>query len=433
MSSGTLTTTTMTTSNPSVKSVNTTSSKITETQNSTDSNTRRQPPLASSPSSSPSSFTNFQTRSSANFYDTSVESFASKPVTRMTLKKLFEFGKDLKNESRLILSAQYLHKELPIRIAHRVRDFQKLPFIVGCNPHIQSVYYLYLRTFDILRQVPEIQTIEQERQYTELLTKLVDEHVDVVTTLGKGCVESKRYMSVDKLNRFLDQALQSRIGVRMLAEQHLALHKQQEGYIGIICEKMSPKLAIERCADIAGRMCEHHYGAAPKVIIQGHLDTVFSYIPVHLEYMLLELLKNSMRATVEHNWKNRYDNLPPIVATICKGATDITIRLSDQGGGVSPQIMPNIFTYSFTTADMTSMKRPDEEEEFNAMGFVNVMDTGANNRYGPLAGLGFGLPMSRVYAEYFGGSLNICSMHGYGCDVFLRLNHIGDTLENFEI
>lgn len=45
---------------------------------------------------------------------------------------------------------------------------------------------------------------------------------------------------------------------------------------------------------------------------------------------------------------------------------------------------------------------------------------------GPLAGLGFGLPMSRRYAEFFGGSLDLVSMFGFGCDVFLRLQSLSD-------
>ncbi|KAJ2890492.1 hypothetical protein GGI21_006151 [Coemansia aciculifera] len=46
---------------------------------------------------------------------------------------------------------------------------------------------------------------------------------------------------------------------------------------------------------------------------------------------------------------------------------------------------------------------------------------------GPIAGLGFGLPMARLYAGYFGGSLDIVSMEGYGCDVFLKLRSIEGT------
>lgn len=36
-------------------------------------------------------------------------------------------------------SAQYLQKELPVRIAKRIMAFRDLPFIVGCNPIILGV------------------------------------------------------------------------------------------------------------------------------------------------------------------------------------------------------------------------------------------------------------------------------------------------------
>ncbi len=50
-----------------------------------------------------------------------------------------------------------------------------------------------------------------------------------------------------------------------------------------------------------------------------------------------------------------------------------------------------------------------------------------------MAGLGFGLKLARLYATYFGGSLHLYSMHGYGTDVYLRLSKIGDQLEQLEI
>ena len=47
----------------------------------------------------------------------------------------------------------------------------------------------------------------------------------------------------------------------------------------------------------------------------------------------------------------------------------------------------------------------------------------------PLAGLGYGLPISRTYARYFGGDLNIMSMEGYGTDAFLHLSRLGNRSE----
>ena len=38
-------------------------------------------------------------------------------------------------------------------------------------------------------------------------------------------------------------------------------------------------------------------------------------------------------------------------------------------------------------------------------------------------GYGFGLPTSRAYSDYLGGSLNLYSMQGLGTDVYLRLRH----------
>ena len=37
---------------------------------------------------------------------------------------------------------------------------------------------------------------------------------------------------------------------------------------------------------------------------------------------------------------------------------------------------------------------------------------------------GFGLPTSRAYAAYLGGSLEVQAMQGIGTDVYLRLKHL---------
>ena len=71
--------------------------------------------------------------------------------------------------------------------------------------------------------------------------------------------------------------------------------------------------------------------------------------------------------------------------------------------------MSKIFSYAFTTAS----------EEGGSESQVDPMDVAAGamqSGMGTLAGLGYGLPMSRLYVNYFGDSnLDIVSLWGHVC------------------
>lgn len=163
-------------------------------------------------------------------------------------------------------------------------------------------------------------------------------------------------------------------------------------------------------------MCEREYGDAPEVSIHGHSGLTFKYVPAHLHYILLELLKNSMRATMEFHGES--DSLPPIKVVIADGLSneDVVIKVSDEGGGISRSNMPRIWSYLFTTADPGVQQAMVGGEEDGAHDFGTAS---------PLAGLGYGLPIARTYARYFGGDLNIMSMEGYGTDAFVHCSRIG--------
>lgn len=49
--------------------------------------------------------------------------------------------------------------------------------------------------------------------------------------------------------------------------------------------------------------------------------------------------------------------------------------------------------------------------------------------YKPIAGLGFGLPSARLYARHFGGDLELKSLNGFGCDLYVRLDRTGGKYE----
>ena len=100
----------------------------------------------------------------------------------------------IKQDKDLILAL--FCRELPIRISHRIEGFRNLPFIVGCNPTILAVHELYIRSFHILNDFPEILTVTDEERYSHLLRELLDDHKDVVSQLAAGFKESRKYIKV---------------------------------------------------------------------------------------------------------------------------------------------------------------------------------------------------------------------------------------------
>ena len=89
--------------------------------------------------------------------------------------------------------------------------------------------------------------------------------------------------------------------------------------------------------------------------------------------------------------------------------------MSDEGGGIRRSDMTKIWSYLYTTADPSVLEQMLEGDE------IKDFDTAS-----PLAGLGYGLPISRNYARYFGGDLTIMSMEGYGTDSFIYLPRLNN-------
>ena len=109
-------------------------------------------------------------------------------------------------------------------------------------------------------------------------------------------------------------------------------------------------------------------------------DLHFSYVPGHLSHICFELLKNSLRAVVERYGPDRDDHFPPIKVIVVEGKEDITIKISDEGGGIPRSAIPLIWTYMYTTMEGQNLDQDFQASDFRA----------------PMAGFGYGLPLSRL-------------------------------------
>jgi len=139
-----------------------------------------------------------------------------------------------------------------------------------------------------------------------------------------------------------------------------------------------------------------------------------AYVPSHLHHIFFEVFKNSMRASCELAERRGLLEVPPVRVDIFRASDDITVRISDRGGGMPRHVQRRVFDYSYTTA--ADAEIPD-----------SVEPAGLQGDGVPMHGLGYGLPLSRLYARYFNGDLRVASMHGYGTDTFIYIPSLSSS------
>ncbi|KAK7228741.1 hypothetical protein V2G26_000911 [Clonostachys chloroleuca] len=303
----------------------------------------------------------------------------------LSLADLVKHGRPPLSEKSLLSSANFTLSLLPIRLAHRLQALRNLPYIVVSNPNISRIYSTYLNSLSILlpywRAAAEgrpINSLEEEIRFTNTLAELVAMHTDTIPILARGFLECRRYISPAQVTTFLDEHLRARIGTRLVAEQHIALHfssqphfdpeasptpcPEHPSFIGVIDTALKPATVVDSCAGFVADICELRYGTRPPVIIDGEPDTTFASVPMHLEYIVTEMLKNAFRATIENRSREPVvvtiapeppqrlspDAIPHItppesnrgqfraeaILPLDDNAPGVTIRIRDRGGGI---------------------------------------------------------------------------------------------------
>ena len=299
--------------------------------------------------------------------------FARKKQVSVDLKTLMETGQGKSldkmshnvqgTESQLVLMqvACFLHRELPVRLAHRAIELEST--VLASSKHIQEVCSWYKQSFKEIRECELPMDVEKEARFAQVIDSIYLRHSTTLMTMAKGAheirskggLDIREFSEQEEYQRNLDDFYMSRIGVRMLIGQYLALrearHDERDtSLIGMVDRQASPYLIAQQAIDDATFMCTRQHGDAPEVHVVGRTDLTLPYVPSHISYIMLELLKNSMRATVE---EHGIDNMPPVKIVIAddEDNEDVAIKISDEGGGIKRSNMDNVWSYLFTTAD----------------------------------------------------------------------------------
>lgn len=353
-----------------------------------------------------------------------IDSFKSVDPTPTTVRDLYNHGRLARRDKSKgrITSAKWLHRELCVRLAGRVDQLRTLPLGLADMPSVMDVRDMYERSFSEIVECEVPESDSKEREFAQLLSSIRTRHDTVVLRIAKGVLEWKdmygQAPTSEKIREFLDTFYMSRIGIRVLISHHLMLGAEgSPDRYGVINRLCKPSELAQHAIDHTRTLAYQHYGEAPEVEVRGNLDMRFPYVDNHLYVCLFELLKNSLRATVE---THKDGILPKVLVIIADGEEDMSIKIGDEGGGISKSEVKNIWDYMFTTAKLSAAE------------LINLEDSSSNHsgRPDPIAGFGYGLPLSRLYAWQWGGSLEIQSMQGYGTDSFLHLSKLGDKHEN---
>ncbi|XP_048410132.1 pyruvate dehydrogenase kinase, isozyme 4 [Stegostoma tigrinum] len=355
-----------------------------------------------------------------------LEHFSKFSPSPLSMKQFLDFGTRNGCEKTSFI---FLRQELPVRLSNIMKEISLLPDNLLGTPSVQTVQSWYVQSLtdilEFLDKSPDSYRVLSD--FSDTLINIRNRHNDVVPTMAQGVIEYKETFGVDPIvnqnvQYFLDRFYLSRISIRMLINQHTLVfdgrsnpaHPKHIGGIDPNCDVIK---VVKDASESAKMLCDQYYLTSPEILINhfngkasGHPIQIV-YVPSHLYHMLFELFKNAMRATVESNESST--TVPPIKVMVALGNEDLTIKISDRGGGVPLRKIDRLFSYMYSTAPKPVVQ---------------------NLQTAPLAGFGYGLPISRLYAKYFQGDLNLYSMEGHGTDAVIYLKALStDSVERLPV
>ncbi|XP_019315231.1 pyruvate dehydrogenase (acetyl-transferring) kinase isozyme 1, mitochondrial isoform X2 [Panthera pardus] len=320
-----------------------------------------------------------------------VDFYARFSPSPLSMKQFLDFGSMNACEKT---SFMFLRQELPVRLANIMKEISLLPDNLLRTPSVQLVQSWYIQSLQELLEFKDKSAEDAKTIYdfTDTVIRIRNRHNDVIPTMAQGVIEYKESFGVDPVTSqnvqyFLDRFYMSRISIRMLLNQHSLLfggkskgspsHRKHIGSINPNCNVVE---VIKDGYENARRLCDLYYINSPELELEelnakspGQPIQVV-YVPSHLYHMVFELFKNAMRATMEHHAdKGVY---PPVQVHVTLGNEDLTVK----------------------------------------------------------AGFGYGLPISRLYAQYFQGDLKLYSLEGYGTDAVIYIKALStDSIERLPV
>ena len=341
----------------------------------------------------------------------------------------------------------FCHRELPIMLAHLMKHLEALPCGLSAMPAIRFVRGILYSCLSRLAAAPLPTTTALEEEFIKVVQAIDEEIEPTLTLMAKGVLELRRevtkhrravYSRANKrmpredfraeyrslIQKALDDYNSILIQFKFLSRQLCSLNPNDTRYIGLIDTELDIVETTSNAIHEAKEVCLEHFGDSPEVNIvipEGQRPSPFPHWGESISYAVKELMKNALRATVERHMKRNEsgivdcDDMPPITVTIAGGdiSDHCCVCICDEGGGIPRHDMEKVLSYTFTTTQNPLLLGDDADTDRS--------ESREEETAGALAGYGYGLPMSCMYARCFGGNLQLQSMEGFGTKAFLHI------------
>jgi pyruvate dehydrogenase kinase 2/3/4 len=342
---------------------------------------------------------------SKNIYS-AVNTLATINETKIQKSQLIGMNK-LSQSNRILAAAPYLFEEMPIRLSGRIKELEKLPFNINDYCEITESRERYSQSLIDISNTPYPDSLEKCQIFHDTTLKIVNRHNSTLYLMAKGIHKLKKSGSIEDefdLNVFLSNFYRNRTRLRLLLQNFIAyFDKEKENHVGIINLNCNIVNIINHAAEDVQIIAQQNHLDAPDVNIDIK-PLQFTYVDSYLHYVLLEILKNCVKAT---NDANNTDI--PISITSYSDNNIYILKIADKGIGIKEKNLNKIWNYSYSTSEIED-------------------DNLENNLTNPISGFGYGLPISKVILKTFGDNINVFSEHGEGTDVYIFIDLKNDWL-----
>lgn len=292
-----------------------------------------------------------------------------RPLSLQQMKSFAAAGDKLR-----LVSAKFLHAELQVRFARYVRlslllgmaqyrsrvcvirctsaimELSDLPLGLNTTASVQRAVAVYCNELQLLQRMEPPTTAATDVAFTASIAAAKARGTNLVPLICSGLQELKQtdlgsnalqLVSVqeDIMHR-LDTFFLARIGIRMLIGQHVESLTHVGGRVELVNVEATVKNASARAAELCRRYCGQAPGVEIHTAAANAQPAPFVYVESHLHHMVFELVKNSMRATVEyheglqHKQPGRLNRLERVMNPHSKGLDFVLpdVRTKDECG-----------------------------------------------------------------------------------------------------